>query len=136
MMSNLRQRGVDDGKLRHNVRTRFGTINRKYRINESNMGGRVKFEFKRAYKSQVALHQTTLGVLRIKLLCYQLGMNLTNLEAVRASPWFEILPKETEDSLIRMMSTTKGATRSSTLPIGDALEIPKSPWPLRPKKDP
>jgi len=58
-------------------------------------------------------------------------MNLTNLEAMRASPWFEALPKETNDSLIRMMSTTKGATQSSTLLVGDALEIPKlpqNPW--------
>jgi len=59
------------------------------------MGGMVEFELKMAYISQVVLHQTTLGVLKIQLLRYQLGINLTNLEAVRASPWFETLPKET-----------------------------------------
>jgi len=63
-------------------------------------------------------------------------MNLTNLEVVRASPWFEALPKETQDSIIRMMSTTKESTQSSMPPVGDALEIPKLPQVSRPKKDP
>ena len=86
---------MDGKQLRHKVKIRFGTICHQSHINESNMGGMVEFEFKRAYKSQVALHRTTLGILRIQLLRYQLGMDLTNLEAVRASPWFETLPKET-----------------------------------------
>jgi len=63
-------------------------------------------------------------------------MNLTNLEVVRVSLWFETLLKETQDSLIRMMSTNKGSTQSSTLPVGDAPEIAKSPQTPRPKKDP
>ena len=59
-----------------------------------------------------------------------------NEEVVRASSWFEALPKDTQESLIRIVSTTKGAMWSPTPPIGDALEIPKSPQTLSPKKDP
>lgn len=58
-----------------------------------------------------------------------------NEEVVRASPWFEALLKDTHESLIRLMSTTKGAPESSTPPVGDAPEIRKSPRMLRPKKD-
>jgi len=39
MISNLRQRGADGGKLRHKVKTRFGTICCQSHINEPNMGG-------------------------------------------------------------------------------------------------
>ncbi len=109
-MSNLRKGGAGDGQLRHAVRTGFGTIYCEYSINGPNMGGMVEFEFKKAYKSQVAIQRTTLSVLRIQLLHYQVGMDLTNLEALRASSMFETLPKETQDFLNRMMSTTEQAT--------------------------
>jgi len=62
-------------------------------------------------------------------------MNLMNLEVVRETPSLEIVPKETQDSLIRMMSMTKGSTQSSMPSVGDASEIPKLPWTLMPKKD-
>jgi len=65
-----------------------------------------------------------------------LGLDLTNLEAVRESSVFETLPKETQDFLNRMMSTTEGATQSLTPLVGDAPKIPKSPRTLSPKKDP
>jgi len=55
-MSNLRQQGAGGGKLRQEVKTRFGTICHQSHINEPNKGGMVEFEFKKAYKSQVALH--------------------------------------------------------------------------------
>ena len=109
-MSNLRQKGVGDQQLRHEVRTRFGTICRQSSINGSNVGGTVKFEFKKPYKSKVDIQRTTLSVLRIQLLLYQVGMNLINLEALRVSSVFDTLLKETQDLLNRMMSTTEEAT--------------------------
>jgi len=63
-------------------------------------------------------------------------MNLVNEEVIRASLWFEALPRDTEESLIIIMSTTKGDAQSPMPPVGDALEISKSPQMLRPKKDP
>ena len=84
----------------------------------------------------MALRQTTLIILRIQLLRYQLGMDLTNFEALRASSVFERLSKETQDFLNRMISTIEGAAQSPMPLVGDPLEIPKSPRMPRPKKDP
>lgn len=50
-----------------------------------------------------------------------------NVEIVRASSWFEALPKDTRESLIKIMTTTWVATQSSTPPVGDAPKIPKFP---------
>ena len=133
-MSNLRHQGADDGQLRHRVRTRVERIYHQNHINGPQKGGTVEFEFKEAYKAQVAHHQTTLGM--FNLWRYQTSRNLMNLETVKASPWFEALPKDTQDSLIRRMTRTRGVAQSSTLPVGDTPEIPKSPWTPRPKKDP
>lgn len=67
---------------------------------------------------------------------YQLGMDLTNLEALRASSMFETFPKEMQDFLNRVMSTAEGAMESPTPSVGNALEIHKLPRTPRPKKDP
>lgn len=67
-MANLRQQGTNNGELRHRVGTRFETIYCRYGINEAKDGGTVKFEFWQAYKSQMVIHQTTLGILRTQLL--------------------------------------------------------------------
>lgn len=58
------------------------------------------------------------------------------LQIIKACPWFEALPKGTQEFLIKILATTRGASQISTLPVGDTLEIPKSPQMLSPKKDP
>jgi len=65
-VSNLTQRGVDNGKLIHELRDRFGTICRQEGINDSEVGGMVEFKFKRCYKIPRASHEATLGCLRIQ----------------------------------------------------------------------
>ena len=68
-------------------------------------------------------------------------MDLTNLEALRASSAFERLPKETQDLLNRMMSTPEEATQEievvKVAPESSkvVVEFPKSPRTLRPNKD-
>lgn len=116
------------------IRTRVERIYRQNRINEPRKGGMIKFEFKEAYKAQVAHHQPNLG--RFKWWHYQTSRNLMNLETVKSSLWFEALLKDIQESLIRIMTTTRGAAQSSTPLVGDAPKIPKSPWMPRPKKDP
>lgn len=69
------------------------------------MGETVIFEYKRSYKLQVVVQRTTLAILRTELLCYQVCMELSNFEALRASSEVETLPKEMQDLLIRMMAT-------------------------------
>ena len=60
-MSNLRQRRPGGMQLRHEVKTRFGTICRQSSINVPNMGGTVEFEFKKAYESQMAIQEQPLA---------------------------------------------------------------------------
>ena len=67
-MSDLRQKGADDGHLRHKLRTRFGMICCQESINEPKLRGTVEFKFKKRYKIKRAAQQTTLGHLRIELL--------------------------------------------------------------------
>lgn len=67
-MSNLKQKGLGDGKLRHKLRTRFGMICCQECINDSEVGGAVEFKFKRRYKTPRTSHETTLVHLRFELL--------------------------------------------------------------------
>jgi len=64
-ISNLRQRGLGGGQLRHELRARFGMIYHQEGINDSKVGGMLKFKFKRCYKTLGASHKTTLSCLRI-----------------------------------------------------------------------
>ena len=66
--SNLKQKGVSNGQLRHEIRARFGMIYYQEGINDSEVGGRDKFKPKRFYKSPRASHMATLGCLRIEKL--------------------------------------------------------------------
>lgn len=78
------------------------------------------------------IHRTTLGILRIQLLC----MDFTALEALTTSSVFQALLKETRDLLTKAMSTAKEAAPSPMSSMGDEPEIQKLPRTLRPKKDP
>ena len=122
-MSHLRHRGADDGKLRNTVER----IYRKNCINEPRTGGTVEFEFKKVYKAQATYHQTTLGTLHIKSFHYQANKSMMNEAFVRASPWFQALPEDMQESLIRMVSITKDVMQNPTSQVGDTTEIPKSP---------
>jgi len=46
-MSNLRQKGAGSGQLRQELRARFRMIYHQEGINDSEVGGAVKFKFKR-----------------------------------------------------------------------------------------
>jgi len=65
-MSNLRENGVGGGHLRHKLRARFGAICRQESIDGLELGGIVRFELKRRYKSPRANHETTLVHLRFE----------------------------------------------------------------------
>lgn len=67
-MSDLRQKGVGGGHLRHELRARFGSMCRQERIDEPELEGIVEFEFKRRYKTPGASHETTLVRLRFEQL--------------------------------------------------------------------
>ena len=54
--------------LRHDLWERFRKICRQRSINELDLGGMVKFKFKKCYKLQRDTQQTTLGHLQIELL--------------------------------------------------------------------
>ena len=64
------------------------------------MGGTFEFEFKRVYKSKVAIHQTTLGILRIQLLHYQVGM--AQCTCLRENPQFGKLSMEDKGKTINL----------------------------------
>jgi len=75
LMVDLRPNGVGGRNLRQILWGRFLKIYCQSRINGLNVGGRVKFKFNRQYKLQVAIQQTTLGKLKIELLCAPVFMN-------------------------------------------------------------
>ena len=59
-MPNLRQKGAGSENLRHELRARFGAICCQESIDGPELGGTVRFEFKRCYKTPRANHETTL----------------------------------------------------------------------------
>ena len=67
-MSELRQKGAGGGYLRHELRTRFGTICQQESINDSELGAMVEFKFKRCYKTPRASHEIKLVHLRFEQL--------------------------------------------------------------------
>ena len=69
--------------LRH-LRKQSLKIFHQNNINCQKLGGMVGFEFKSAYKLQVATQRKTLGILRIELLISQARMDREKFEALRA----------------------------------------------------
>ena len=65
-MFDLRQKGVGEGHLRHELRAIFGTIYCQESIDGLELGGTVKFVFKRRYKTLGASHEETLVHLRFE----------------------------------------------------------------------
>lgn len=62
-------------------------------INGPNAGGTVEFKFKRRYKLQKAVQKTTLGHLRIELLCAHIFMNPNLFDLLKSKLLFEHLPE-------------------------------------------
>lgn len=104
------------------------------------MGGTVEFEFKRSYKTPRASQQTTLGQLRFE--------RLNKAQSVERRVIIEPLSSQKTAYSAGMMTTTKDGFGIQEGTIGEAvqihnvpegtgamLEIPKSPWTPRPKKN-
>jgi len=70
----------------------------------------VEFKIKEAYKAQMAYRQTTLGTLHSKSSRYLADRIMMNKALLRESPWYQALPKDMQESLIRMMSISKDVT--------------------------
>lgn len=111
-------------QLRYELRARFEMLYHKSCINDLNKGGTIEFEFQQAYKSQLVIHRTNHGILRIKLLCYLIGMDPSNFDTSRESPVFVTLIKEMQDLRDSVMLIAKDVVLSPTLMMGDVLEIP------------
>jgi len=71
-----------------------------------------------AYKLHVAAQRGTLDILSIKLLSFQVHMNLQLSEALTSSSAFQQLPKETQVLLNTIMSTP-----AETVDIGEAVAV-------------
>lgn len=94
----------------------------KSRINDPNKGGMVEFKFQQAYKSQLVIHRTNCGILRINLLRYPIGMDPSNL---RVRPVFVIVPNEMQDLRDSVMLTARDTAPSPMPMVGDVLENPR-----------
>lgn len=137
-MSDLRQSGDGGWKLRHEARTRFGMIYPQVFINDSEMGGEVKFKFERCHKTTEASHETKFVHLRFELL--QRADSVEH-EAVFQPPKSRT-PLENSNKMTNnrrgvdfVKSTTEEDMHNPTVQGGHALEILKSSRTLRPKTD-
>jgi len=92
-MLGLRPNGAGSRNLRQTLWARFGKICSQGRINGPRMWGIVEFEFKRHYKLQSVVQQTTLGHLRIELLHTQGFMNPDLFDLLKLKALFEHLPE-------------------------------------------
>ena len=131
VMLGLRSNGVGGKHLRQTLWARFGKIYYQGRINGLDLGGTVKFKFKRCYKLQRATQQTTLGHLRIELLCILRFSNSDLFNSLNLKELFDHLPKPLRDFWNNSMTmpeeaidievmTAKEAVQAMT--IGDAPE--------------
>jgi len=143
----LRPNGVGDRHLRQTLWAIFLKIYRKSSINVPNMGELVKFKFKRCYKLQRDIQQTTLGNLRAELLCAQKLMNPDLFDLLKANPLLEKLPERLrelwnsttaapEEAMDTRVMTAEEAVQAmmemeALESLGIVAEIPKSPHPRK-----
>ena len=97
----IRPNGAVDRHLRWNLWLRSLKICRQTDINEPNLGGTIRFEFKIPYKLQVVVQRKTLGILRIELLSSQAPMNREFFKTLT----FSNFPETTWALLESIMST-------------------------------
>ena len=151
VMLSLRQKGASDRNFMQALWARFGKIYHQGSINEPDLGGMVEIEFKRCYKLQRATQKTTLGHLRIELVCVERFMNPDPFDILKLKALSEHLPEPLRHLWNRSMTTLEEAMDISemiveeavqAMTIGDApesarivMKIPKSPSMMRPKKD-
>jgi len=98
-MSNLRKNGAGGGHLRQELWARFRKICRQESIDGPKLGGTVKFEFKRHYKTQRASQRTTLGHLSIE--------RLSRAQSVESRAIIEPLSSRETKYCEEMMTATK-----------------------------
>jgi len=149
VMLELRPNGVGGRHLRHTLRARFGKICRQGSINEPVLGVTIEFKFKRCYKLQRDSQQTTLGHLRIELLCtlHILSRALFDLCKALIEPlitrvtnfWTDKMTAFEEVMEIAEMTTKEttqalivGNVREGTEIVAEIHKLPRMP---RPKKE-
>ena len=98
-MSDLRPNGTGGGHLRCELRARFGTIFHQESINDSELGGTVKFKFKGGYKTPRNSHETTLIHLRFE--------KLRRAQDVERQAIFELQSLQKTTNISNRMMTTK-----------------------------
>jgi len=86
-------------------------------INESILGGMVRFEFKIPYKLQVVVQRKTLRILRIGLLRSQVHMSYELFQDLVVSPAFEQFSKETRELVNGIMSTRAEAMNTEEVAV-------------------
>lgn len=115
-MCDLRPNVVGSGHLRQTLWARLEKIYCQEIINGLELGGMVKFEFKRCYKTQRVAQQTTFGHLRIE--------KLSRALSIESQAIIETLSSQVTEYDLYMMTATKDGLGIEKVTVGKATQTP------------
>ena len=122
VMLGLRPNGAGGKHLRQTLWARFLKIYRQLTINGPNVGGTVELKFKRRYKLQRDVQQTTLGNLRTELLFAQTFMNPDLFDLLKVNSLLEKLTETLRDLCNRTMETPEEAMDTRVMTVKEAAQ--------------